>query len=99
MVKRVDILDENLGNIIEKIENALAKMTTVEKSKQSKMESMNKILDAIIGDGEGCKYKREFFASSKRITIIPFNFFSVSESDLKEKIKSMVKNELHKSDN
>ena len=56
MVKRVDILDENLGNIIEKIENALAKMTTVEKSKQSKMESMNKILDAIIGDGEGCEY-------------------------------------------
>ena len=61
MVKRVDILDENLGNIIEKIENALAKMTTVEKSKQSKMESMNKILDAIIGDGEGCKYKSGFF--------------------------------------
>lgn len=67
MVKRVDILDENLGNIIEKIENALAKMTTVEKSKQSKMESMNKILDAIIDDGEGCEYyKREFFASSKK---------------------------------
>ena len=70
MVKRVDILDENLGNIIEKIENALAKMTTVEKSKQSKMESMNKILDAIIGDdGEGCKYKSEFIAFPKKNTI------------------------------
>ena len=67
MVKRVDILDENLGNIIEKIENALAKMTTVEKSKQSKMESMNKILDAIIGDGEGCKYKSVFLHFQKKL--------------------------------
>ena len=75
MVKRVDILDENLGNIIEKIENALAKMTTVEKSKQSKMESMNKILDAIIGDGEGCKYKSEFIVFSKKNYDLLFNFF------------------------
>ena len=63
MVKRVDILEENLGNIIEKIENAVSKMTTVEKSKQSKIESMNKILDAIIGDdGEGCEYTWRFTA-------------------------------------
>ena len=75
MVKRVDILDENLGNIIEKIENALAKMTTVEKSKQSKMESMNKILDAIIGDGEGCKYKSNFLHFQKKNHNSPFNCF------------------------
>ena len=75
MVKRVDILDENLGNIIEKIENALVKMTTVEKSKQSKMESMNKILDAIIGHGEGCKYKSVFFCIFKKDYNLAFNFF------------------------
>ena len=46
----MDEIDDQLGNIAEKIELALAKMESVEKSKAVKYESMSKILDAIIDD-------------------------------------------------
>ena len=55
LVKKVDSIEENLGNIIVKIDIAVTKMVNVEKSRQTKMQSMNKILDAIIEDNDGCK--------------------------------------------
>ena len=55
MVKKVDSIEENLGSIIVKIDIAVTKMVNVEKSRQTKMQSMNKILDAIIEDNDGCK--------------------------------------------
>ena len=55
LVKKVDSIEENLGSIIVKIDIAVNKMVNVEKSRQTKMQSMNKILDAIIEDNDGCK--------------------------------------------
>ena len=55
LIKKVDSIEENLGSIIVKIDIAVNKMVNVEKSRQTKMQSMNKILDAIIEDNDGCK--------------------------------------------
>ena len=57
---RVDVIDESLGEIVDKLETALEKMTLVEKTRAIKIESMSKILDVIIDDNDGCKFSQIF---------------------------------------
>ena len=52
----MDKLDTYLGIIIDKIELALNKLAIVEKTKSTKFESMNKILDAIIDENDESKF-------------------------------------------
>ena len=52
----MDKLDTYLGIIIDKIELALNKLATVERTKSTKFESMNKILDAIIDENDESKF-------------------------------------------
>ena len=54
-MKKVDSIEDNIGVIIDKMETAVAKMSNVEKFRLTKIESMNKILDTIIEDNDGCK--------------------------------------------
>ena len=56
MVSKVDEIEDRLGVIIEKIENALSRMANVEKSKQIKREAFNKILNTIIEVDDGCEF-------------------------------------------
>ena len=56
LVLRMDKLDTYLGIIIDKIELALNKLATVERTKSTKFESMNKILDAIIDENDESKF-------------------------------------------
>ena len=59
----MDKLDTYLGIIIDKIELALNKLAIVEKTKSTKFESMNKILDAIIDENDESKFLTVSFSS------------------------------------
>ncbi len=57
LATRVEEMEENFGLIVFKVETALQRMASVEKTKSIKKESMNKILDTIIASEDGCKLK------------------------------------------
>ena len=60
----MDKLDTYLGIIIDKIELALNKLAIVERTKSTKFESMNKILDAIIDENDESKFLIANFSPS-----------------------------------
>ena len=65
----MDKLDTYLGIIIDKIELALNKLATVERTKSTKFESMNKILDAIIDENDESKFLKFLTNKSKFFSI------------------------------
>ena len=65
----MDKLDTYLGIIIDKIELALNKLASVEKTKSTKFESMNKILDAIIDENDESKFLKFLMNKNTEILI------------------------------
>ena len=53
MQKRVDRLEQSLGNVTMKIDNVLTKLDSMEKSKQKRRETMSKIMNTITENDAG----------------------------------------------
>ena len=60
-MKKIDKMEEDIGRIVDKIETSLLKMASVEKTRSTKLESMNRILDTIIDDSDGRKFQLVIF--------------------------------------